>query len=115
PRLSDSQALRSATDHHHRALARKREKNTKDATELATKLEAYSVTIRCKVGENDKLFGSVTAADIAAALAKGGYVIDKRQVQIDDPIKQAGVATVKVKLSPEISAQVKVWVVGDNA
>ena len=103
-----------ALEHHQHALSKKREKTTKDATELAKKLESYSVTINRKVGENDKLFGSVTASDISEVLSKGGYTVDKRQIQIDDPIKQVGVATVKIKLSPEVTAQVKVWVLGDK-
>lgn len=111
--LADEKNVK-ALEHHQRALSRKRERSMKDATELSKKLESYSVTINRKVGENDKLFGSVTSSDIAEALNKGGYEVDKRQIQIDEPIKQVGVTMVKVKLAPEVTAQVKVWVLGDK-
>ena len=100
-----------AIEHHKRELARKSERETKDAKELAKKLEQFSVTLARKVGENEKLFGSVTNADIADALVKGGFQVDRRQISLADPIKQLGVFTVPVRLATDVAAQVKVWVV----
>lgn len=100
-----------AIEHHKRSLARKSERETKDAKELAKKLEQFSVTLARKVGENEKLFGSVTNADIAEALVKGGFQVERRQISLADPIKQLGVFTVPVKLATDVAAQVKVWVV----
>jgi len=82
-----------------------------DAEALAAKLGALSLTIRQPAGESDKLFGTVTTMDIAAALEKEGFVIDKRQITVEEPIKTLGIYTVPVKLAPEVSAALKVWVV----
>jgi large subunit ribosomal protein L9 len=82
-----------------------------DAEALAAKLGALSLTIRQPAGESDKLFGTVTTMDIAAALEKEGFAIDKRQISVEEPIKTLGIYTVPVKLAPEVSAALKVWVV----
>ncbi|MBI3556493.1 MAG: 50S ribosomal protein L9 [Deltaproteobacteria bacterium] len=111
--LADEQNV-AAIEHHKKALAKKRDRETSEAKEIAKKIEQFSVTIARKVGENEKLFGSVTSGDIAEALAKGGYKVDRRQIQLGDPIKQLGVVTVPVKLTTDVVAQVKVWVVQEN-
>ena len=103
-----------AIEHHKKELQKKKARDTKEHQDLAKKLEAFSVTISRKVGEKEKLFGSVTTTDIAGALVKGGFNIDRKHIQLIDPIKQLGVHTVNVKLSPEVVAQVKVWVVQEN-
>ena len=82
-----------------------------DAEALAGKLGALSLTIRQPAGESDKLFGTVTTMDIAAALEKEGFTIDKRQISVEEPIKTLGIYTVPVKLAPEVTAALKVWVV----
>ena len=111
--LADEQNV-AAIEHHKKALAKKRDRETVEAKEVAKKIEQFSVTIGRKVGENEKIFGSVTTADIAEALAKGGYKVDRRQIQLGEPIKQLGVVTVPVKLTIDVVAQVKVWVVQEN-
>ncbi len=78
---------------------------------VARRLSAISCTIVRKVGENEVLYGSVTAADIADHVVKEGIEIDKRRIQIDEPIKSLGIYTVPVRLHPEVTAEVKVWVV----
>ena len=82
-----------------------------EAEAQAAKLNALSLTIRQPAGESDKLFGTVTTMDIAAALEKEGFAIDKRHITIEEPIKSLGIYTVPVKLAPEVSAALKVWVV----
>ena len=82
-----------------------------EARALAEKLGALSLTIRQSAGENDRLFGTVTTMDIAAALEKEGLSVDRRQISIDEPIKTLGIYTVPVKLHPEVTAALKVWVV----
>ena len=67
-----------------------------------------------KAGENDQLFGSVTTADIAAALAAQGYKVDKRRVQLEEPIKVIGEYAVPVKLYSDITATVKVNVTPES-
>lgn len=86
-------------------------KSRLEAEALAAKLGALSLTIRQAAGESDKLFGTVTTMDIAAALEKEGYAIDKRQITVEEPIKTLGIYTVPVKLAPEVTAALKVWVV----
>lgn len=88
-------------------------KARKEAEELAAKLAALSLTIRQAAGESDRLFGTVTNMDIAAALEKEGISIDKRQITVEEPIKTLGIYTVPVKLNPEVTAELKVWVVRD--
>lgn len=86
-------------------------KEEKDASQVKDELEKVSLTFPMKAGEGDVLFGSVTSSDIAASLEKEGYTIDKRKIELEDPIKRLGVYQVAVKLHKNISAQVKIWVV----
>ena len=81
------------------------------AEEMAQKLEAASVTIAVSVGEEDKLFGSVTSQDIADQLVSQGLEVDKRKIVLDEPIKALGLYTVDVKLHTDVVGKVKVWVV----
>ena len=91
--------------------AKAQAKKRVEAQELADKLAALSLTIAQQSGENDRLFGTVTTMDVAAALAKEGFAVDKRQISIEDPIKSLGIYTVPVKLHAEVTANLKVWVV----
>ena len=86
-------------------------KDKKMAEDLAKKLESVSCTITVQVGEEDKLFGSVTSQNIAEALKAQGYEVDKRKIQLEEPIKSLGIYSVPVKLHSEVDATVKVWVV----
>lgn len=81
------------------------------ARALAERLAGLSLTIRQSAGESDRLFGTVTTMDIAAALEKEGVSVDRRQITIEEPIKTLGIYTVPVKLHPEVTAPLKVWVV----
>ena len=111
--LADEQSVQ-AIEHHKKVLAKKRDRERSEAQEVAKKLEQFSCTIARKVGENEKLFGSVSTADIAAVLVKGGFNVDRRQVHLDEPIKQLGVVSVPVRLTTDVTAQVKVWVVQET-
>jgi len=82
-----------------------------EAEELAGKLADVSCTIMVSAGVDDKLYGSVGASDIAAALADEGVEIDRRKIQLDEPIKALGVYAVPVKIHRDVIAKVKVWVV----
>jgi large subunit ribosomal protein L9 len=81
---------------------------------LAKKISDQSVTISRKVGDSDKLFGSVTQSDIAEALKKSGLSVEKRMVTLDQPIKTLGVHTVTIKFDQDVSASVKVWIVKEE-
>jgi large subunit ribosomal protein L9 len=96
---------------HERKLAEQRELAEKSAAEAtATRLNDIVCEIKRRVGENDALYGSVTAADVAACLADKEFEIDKRKIHLDEPIKLLGEFTVAVKLHREVTAQVKVHV-----
>ncbi len=92
-------------------LARKEEKVVKDSEKLAAQLGSVSLTITMKVGEDDKLFGAVTSQMISESLTEKGYSIDKRIIELEEPIKTLGIFEVPVKLHSKVSATVKVWVV----
>ena len=81
------------------------------AQELADKLSAAEVIIPVRVGENDKLYGSVTSSNIAQALAEMGMGVDRRKIRLDEPIRSLGEYNVEIRLHPDVMAQVKVKVV----
>ena len=81
------------------------------AQELATKLEQVSLTFSARVGEEGKLFGSVTASDIAQQLETQGYRVEKRQIDLHEPIKSLGVYRVPVRLHADVKPEVRVWVI----
>ncbi len=87
-------------EHERRALAA--------AQELKGKLDGQTFTIKAKGGEGGKLYGAVTAADIADALTAAGFDTDKKQVVLSGPIKAAGVFSARIKLHPKVSAEVNV-------
>ena len=94
-------------------LSRKVEKEKTAAEKVATKLENISVTLTMKVGEDEKLFGSVTSQMIADALQEKGIPLDKSQIELDDSIKALGIYDVPVRLATGVIAKVKVWIVRD--
>jgi large subunit ribosomal protein L9 len=77
----------------------------------AAKLEGVEVNIGAQANEEDTLFGSITSADVADALAKAGHTVDRRQIELDDHIKQLGRYDVAIKFFGGVTATVKVWVV----
>jgi large subunit ribosomal protein L9 len=91
-------------------FAKREAEEREGAVQLAQAIGALSVTIRRKTGENDQLFGSVTAADIAEAIAAHGHSIDKRRVQLHEPLKTLGERDVVVRLHHDVNATVKVTV-----
>ena len=78
---------------------------------LAERLEQVSLTFSARVGEEGKLFGSVTAADIQHQLESQGFTIERRQIDLHEPIKALGVYRVPVKLHADVKPEVKVWVI----
>jgi large subunit ribosomal protein L9 len=106
---------KAAIEHHKKSLERKRLALRSSSEELAKKIADFQVTIARKVGEHDKLFGSVSTADIAEGLKAGGFTIERRWILIEHPIKALGVHPVTIKLDTEVTATVKVWVVKDES
>jgi large subunit ribosomal protein L9 len=96
-------------------LAEARDMEERAAAEaVAARLGAIAIEIARRVGENDALYGSVTSADVAQALKDKGFDIDKRKIQLPEPLKALGESTVPVKIHREVVAQVKVRVVADK-
>ena len=89
-----------------------RQEEIKALREEAKKLNGTQITLKIKCGENGKVFGSVTAKEIADELTALGYTVDKKRVILKDPIKLLGVYAVDVKFLPEVIAKIKVEVVG---
>jgi len=85
-----------------------------DAEKIAVQIADLQISIPMKVGEEGRLYGSVTNQMIAQELELRGYEIDKRQIMIDDTIKTLGVFDVKVKLHSEITANLKIWVISEE-
>ena len=100
-----------ALEDEKKSLARQSEKEFQSAEKESAELEKVSVTIPVQVGEEDKIFGSVTTQMIADALVEKGFELDKRKIEIEEPIKTLGIYNVNVKLHPKVTASIKVWVV----
>lgn len=113
--LGATPAAQRVFDNEKKALAKKQAKLREEAAALAVKMGGLSLTISRLAGEDDKLFGSVTNADVAEALAKEGHKVDKRDVLLEEPLKALGIHEVPVQLHPEVKATVKVWVVKQEA
>jgi large subunit ribosomal protein L9 len=94
-----------------RLAAGRAEKALSEARELKKALEGLSVKIPRAVGDENKMYGSVTGRDIEEAFAEQGVNIDRRKIQLDDPVKSLGLAKVPIKLHPEVVAELSVEVV----
>jgi len=92
------------------AAVRKAQKDKTDAEALAAQFNGVTVTITRRAGEQDQLFGSVTSSDVASELEKKGFTIDRRKIELDQPIKTVGEFSVPVRLFREVTATVKVEV-----
>ena len=87
------------------------DREVESANEIAKEMNEVSLTASVKVGEEDKVFGSVTSQDIANLLEEKGFTIDKRDIALEEPIKALGIYNVSVKVHPEVKAEVKLWVI----
>lgn len=97
-------------ENQKRSLAKKRAATLADSEAVAAKMNGVSVTVSRKVGENEKLFGSVTSGDIAAALEKAGHKVEKSSIKMDTAIKTLGTFDVTVHLDAQVEAKIKVTV-----
>ena len=100
-----------ALDEEKKSVEKRNLQELKAAETFSGVLETVSVTIPVQVGEEDKIFGTVTTQMIADALKEKGHDIDKRKIEIEEPIKSLGIYGVSLKLHPSVSAKIKVWVV----
>ena len=102
--------LKAIDEIHKQAEIRSR-KRRREAETIKEKIEKLSLSVEVLVGEDDKLFGSVTSGDIAELMAKEGVIVDKRNIEIEAPIKVLGVYQVPVKVDKEVKASLKLWVI----
>jgi large subunit ribosomal protein L9 len=96
------------------ASARKDAATLSEARERAKAIEGVSLTFRARAGQEGKLFGSITSADIAEKLAEQGITIDRRSIELDEPIKALGVTSVPVRLHTQVHPEIKVWVIQED-
>jgi len=100
-----------ALEHAKRVTAEKARKEKLQVEALAKRISAVSLTVTAQVGKDDKMFGSVTVKDIVEGLAEHGFEVDRRKVQLAQPIKELGTFTVPVKLHRDVTASLSVMVV----
>ncbi len=112
--VAANESNKKIVEQERQAHLRRETKVVGEAQELAKLMSAVEVTIAQKAGENDQLFGSVTAGDIVVALEKLGYTIDRKKIQLDDPIKTLGDFKVTVKLHRGVSLDLPVHVVREE-
>jgi len=101
-------------EQERQAHLRKEAKDRSEAEDLGKMMAGVSIVIAQKAGENDQLFGSVTSKDIAEALEKKNYTIDRRKIQLDEPIKQLGEHKIPVRLHKDVTTEITVNVVREG-
>lgn len=109
--LPATPANRRVYQENERLLVKKDVAAAETARVRAAKLADVAVNIAVQVGEEDKLYGSVTALDITRKLKEQGHDVERREIELADPIRQIGVYTVDVRLHRDVSVPIKVWVV----
>ena len=98
-------------EHDKRVIAARAAKMSKELSAQAEKLNQVSVSITAATGEGDKLYGSITSRDITEALKAQGVIVDTKKLVLPEPIKTLGMTEVPLKLGPNVTATIKVWVV----
>lgn len=106
-----TEANKKIIEQERQAHLRRESKLVADATDLAKMMADLSITISQKAGESDQLFGSVTSKDIAEALEKQGYTIERRKIALEEPIKTLGDFKVPLRLHHEVTTEITVHVV----
>jgi len=106
-----NESSQRAIEHQRKLVKIKKEKRKKESEKLMESVNSLELQIAAQVGEEEKLFGSVTAMDISRALREKGFEIDKRKIHIEEPIKKLGDYEVSIKLDEGLTARMKVSVV----
>jgi large subunit ribosomal protein L9 len=112
--VAANESNKKIVEQEKQAYLRRESKEIGDANDLAKMMGSVEVTISQKAGENDQLFGSVTAQDIVAALEKAGYTIDRKKVNLAETIKALGDYKVTVKLHREVAVELPVHVIKEE-
>ena len=106
--IEANKANKAVIDQMKAAAARRHQKDKADAEALASQIATQVITLKRRAGEHDQLFGSVTSSDIATELEHKGFNIDRRKLQLDEPIKTLGEHSVAIRLFKDVTAHVKV-------
>lgn len=102
-------------EHDKRVISARVSKETAAAETIATRLNGMTLQFERRVGEDDKMFGSVTARNIADQLEVAGLQIDHRRIELAEPVKALGKYEVEIKLKASVTAKLKFWVVGKDS
>jgi large subunit ribosomal protein L9 len=109
--LVANEGNQSALNHQLRLLDKKKALILGEAKKSASNIEKISVTVTKQVGEDEKIFGSVTTAELEELLAAEGVKVSKKDIKLSEEIKKVGVYSAEVKVHPEVTAKFKIWVV----
>jgi len=112
--VAATESNKKIVEQERQAHLRREAKEVSDASDLGKMMADVSVTISQKAGENDQLFGSVTSKDIAEALEKQGYTIERRKIVLDEPIRTLGDFKVPLRLHRDVTTEIAVHVVKDE-
>jgi large subunit ribosomal protein L9 len=112
--VAATEANKKIVEQERQAALRRDAKEVADATDLAKMMSTITVTVAQKAGENDQLFGSVTAKDIADLLEKQGYTIERRKIQLHEPIKTLGEHKVPIRLHRDVTVEITANVVKEE-
>jgi large subunit ribosomal protein L9 len=93
----------------------KLKKETADAEQFSAQLANLTLEIKAKAGDDEKIFGSITAQIISDTLNEKGFKIDKKQIELEEPIRQIGIFPVNIKLTNNVKASLKVWIIKEQA
>ena len=96
------------------AQGRRDAETMSEARQRAGALENVSLTFHARAGQEGKLFGSITSGDIADKLAEQGITIERRQIELEEPIKTLGVTSVPIRLHPQVRPEIKVWIIAEE-
>ncbi|MDH3733995.1 MAG: 50S ribosomal protein L9 [Gemmatimonadota bacterium] len=112
--LLATEGNRRRFEEERRQIEQSTERDRAHARELAARIGEQSLKFAVRAGDEGRLFGSVTSADIAEQLAEAGIEVDRRLIRLEEPIKELGVYDVPVRLHTDIQPEVKVWVVAEE-
>lgn len=102
-----------ALEHEKKKIEEKAKKVRNEARGLAERLSSLTLTLSAKAGEEERLFGSITGMDIAEALKKEGFEVERKKILLDEPIKRLGSYTVGIKIHPEVTSKVQINVIAE--
>jgi large subunit ribosomal protein L9 len=113
--IEATEANKSVIEQMKQSAVRRSAREVSDAQQLVSQLDKVALVFKRKVGEHEHLFGSVTSVDIAQQLEQQGFNIDRRKIQMEEPLRQLGEFHVPVKLHREVAAQIKVTILAEDA